>query len=171
MGYTHYYSTVRCKAKDVKGYMAALPTLKKIVKKYRDIICYEYDKPKKAPKCDEQGIYLNGREDDGHETFVLNPTSTESYFCKTARKPYDLCVCELLLVLNAAMPNFELSSDGFYGNIEQQKDGVVFDGTWNEAIENVKEYGIVYEGEVVNRRDPYCDLGLVLVSAEEAVQV
>ena len=44
-------------------------------------------------------INFNGDEATGmaHETFYLSRTGRHFQFCKTARKPYDLVVCAVLL--------------------------------------------------------------------------
>ena len=51
---------------------------------------------------------FNGVEGDGHETFVINRVDDDHMphheimvfdFCKTAHKPYDLCVTACLIVL------------------------------------------------------------------------
>ena len=42
---------------------------------------------------------FNGIGDLSHETFALNVGENEWNFCKTARKPYDLAVCMILLSL------------------------------------------------------------------------
>ena len=94
-------------------------------------------------------IRFNGREegDRGHETFSLQRMSDkrlEEYaerldrnyifdFCKTARKPYDIVVCCLLVILKHRLGNMiEISSDGRDGT----NDGVYYevDGAWSNAI-------------------------------------
>ena len=46
-----------------------------------------------------------------HESFFLTPETTNWNFCKTARKPYDLLVCAVLLSAYNIL-GYELSSDG-----------------------------------------------------------
>ena len=48
-----------------------------------------------------------------HETFLIGPEETEWNFCKTARKPYDLMVCAMLLLAHNEL-GYEISSDGDY---------------------------------------------------------
>ncbi|CZR56912.1 uncharacterized protein PAC_06801 [Phialocephala subalpina] len=77
----------------------------------------------------EHGIFLNGQGSDGHETFILPVPKNlmdEDYswrlgagpggFCKTARKPYDLVVCVVLMRARMLMgeEGFSFSSDGIW---------------------------------------------------------
>ena len=151
MGYTHYYN-----GNDQEGYEAALPTIRKILKKYDNILRFEYNEETKKPTANKKMIRFNGIGDDGHETFVFE-TGKDFDFCKTARKPYDLPVCEVLLVLKHFMNDLYLNSDGFGGYLSEKK----IDGCWAEAVENVKEYGINFEVVVTKERDPYCDFDIV----------
>lgn len=120
------------------------------------IIQYECEEDRE-PQVDYRGIHLNGDAEDGHETFAFKLREVSREFCKTARKPYDLPVCEMLLVLKAYLPNFVLSSDGFSGYAEEPK----IDGFWKQAIENVKEYGIHYTIKVESQgpgREKYVNI-------------
>lgn len=72
-------------------------------------------------------IRFNGMGENGHETFLFKLDSEKFNFCKTARKPYDLPVCKILLVLKHYMPNLELSSDGF-------SEGGYEECNWPEAV-------------------------------------
>ena len=166
MGYSHYWKCHNLTETDCAGYLEALPTLKDIVKRHRKLLCYEYDEPKKAPVVDETKIFFNGKGDAGHETFVFQPDSREDFaFCKTASKPYDLPVCEILLVLKAYMPNLGIGSDGFSGRLPEKGSPAELDGDWQEAIRNVGElYNIMYDVEITEERAPYCRMGLVLRS-------
>ena len=98
----------------------------------------------------DEEIRFNGREegDRGHETFSLQRKSDkrlEDYasrldrkyifdFCKTARKPYDIVVCCLLVILKYHLGNMiEFSSDGADWTNDE---GVYYeiDGAWSDAI-------------------------------------
>jgi len=58
-------------------------------------------------------IFLNGVDEDSHETFVLDRDSTRWNFCKTARKPYDDVVSAILIAARYNFGDkFSLSSDG-----------------------------------------------------------
>ena len=77
------------------------------------------DQPDRAAEITDSCIRFNGRGSDGHETFSFEPES--SGCCKTAHKPYDLAVCEVLLALKAHLSSMELTSDGFAANLADQK--------------------------------------------------
>jgi len=161
MGYTHYWSQKEWDEADRAGWQQALPIIKKIVRKYRakdsKIIQWECGQDV-APEVNAEVIRFNGIGEDGHETFRVINMVNDFDFTKTARKPYDLPVCEVLLVLNAFCPHFELSSDGFSGYLKTKE----IDGEWTQAIENVRAYGIDYHVAVTLERDPYCDMRPIL---------
>ena len=105
----------------------------------------EQDSDQRLEITDKE-IRFNGREenDRGHETISLQRKSDKSLqdptdkkyifdFCKTARKPYDIVVCCLLVILKHRLGNMiEISSDGRDGT----NDGVYYevDGAWSNAI-------------------------------------
>lgn len=161
MGYTHYY-TVATSAKSEEGLKLASPVIEDILKRHAAIVCKEFTCPGEPPVITARAICFNGKEDEGHETFVFGVGAGPA-FCKTARKPYDLAVCEVLLALNAFMPEVSISSDGFSGYLAECEVEPKLDGAWMEAIANVREhYGIRYHVEIFNRREPYCDMLPVL---------
>ena len=131
MGYTHYFKLDSGKEKFKKE---AIIDIKKIVKDYLNLLQYESD-TKDIPLVNDTIIHFNGIGENGHETFCLEPDCNK--FCKTARKPYDLPTCEILLVLKHHYGNkFDLSSDGFYVFKEDFKKKKL-DENWNEAIKNI----------------------------------
>ena len=167
MGYTTYQKQENWDEQDREGWKKALPIVKKILKKHKDIIQYECDNSKR-PVANQEEIRFNGIGDDGHETFLVRNMGTKFSFCKTARKPYDIVVSEVCLVLKAFCPHFDLSSDGFSGCISEQVDGVTVDGTWDEAMKNVKEYGLDFHAEIDGthggrdgKPDPYCSFEII----------
>lgn len=126
MGFTHYYNFDKVSLNDYKeGFKKAHDNLRDILNRHKRIICYEFDGNSPALLTNDS-IRFNGRGDDGYETFLVRYGFGFS-FCKTARMPYDLPVCECLLVLKHYIPNMELSSDG------DEED-------WDEAIKNVKKH-------------------------------
>lgn len=166
MGYTHYFGFDAYTKEDKQGWKKALPLIKAVTGKYKDIIQLDSD-TKEAPVVDSKAVRFNGIDEDGHETFLILAEQCDK-FCKTARKPYDLPVCEVLLILKALCPNFSLGSDGFSGYLKEQQDGVKVDGNWDQAMENVKEYGLAFHAEIEKRPDrqdgtpnPYCDFNIV----------
>ena len=69
-------------------------------------------------------IVFNGKGSLGHETFVLKKDAkpfnfkkdyegqdTSFYFCKTAMKPYDIAVWNMLTFTNRICPSFSISRD------------------------------------------------------------
>lgn len=168
MGYTHYYQS----NKPVTGYEKAVPTISKILNKYKNIIQYEYDVNEPA-ECNADRICFNGLGNEGHETFIFNKMSGFK-FCKTARKAYDIVVCEVLLALNWYCPELKVSSDGMSGY--SPADGLLVgdcvndedvDGTWAQAVANVKEYGIKYAIVCSNMRGKYFDWELERIEEDE----
>jgi hypothetical protein len=93
-------------------------------KKKIDLV-WEYDVTK-PPAVTPDLIRFNGPKDEGHETFLVTrelgdyPDKTlpgvclEPFdFCKTARKPYDLAACLVLLSMKRHAPkSVKVSSDG-----------------------------------------------------------
>ena len=176
MGYTHYFYTKEFTDEDKTGWKKALPIVKDILTRHANLIQYESDNRRK-PVANQKMIRFNGIGEEGHETFLINAEKEQNdwgsdptfAFCKTARKPYDIVVCEVLLALNAFLPNLKISSDGFSGYVNDQQDGLKLDGSWDQAIENVKRYGVHYHAEIEGTHggepgedDPYCSFKLVL---------
>jgi hypothetical protein len=144
-----------------------LPTLKQIVDKYKNLIQFESDEANPA-LCDDLGVSFNGIGEKGHETFHFKAGKKSDDFCKTARKPYDLPVSEILLVLKAHLPSFELSSDGFASEASNPQ----IDGAWPQAIENVKTYGIFYKLLVSSQgpgREKFCNITPIFDRFESCV--
>lgn len=54
----------------------------------------------------------DGSLDLDHETFSVTPNPIDFEFCKTARKPYDIMACAVLISMKKHMVNFSYSSDG-----------------------------------------------------------
>jgi len=154
----------------------ALPIIKEILERYKDIIQFEED-AEEPPVCTEELIRFNGIDEDGHETFYFSAGKEDFAFCKTARKPYDVVVCECLLVLNHFIPALEINSDGMCGCCEQEENATLPgdciehpDGSWGEAIENVSElYGITYAPVISELRGRYFDWELELVEEIKTV--
>ncbi len=150
MGYTHYWTIKGGLMYGTKEQMLA--NVRKVVKAHRSIIQYDYDNSK-APHVTEESICFNGIEEDGHETFLVRRFFGYD-FCKTDRKPYDLPVCKVLLILKAHYGNhMDLSSDGFDLGPDEK-----YDGCWEQAIKDVRRMGYTIEYNVYPRKDsPYFD--------------
>jgi len=147
MGYTHYYYQKK-NLTQKQWEKVCLETFQIIdyCKSKKIDLAFESDIPKPADVSNEM-IRFNGVGGEGHETFIFfkkkpNPeawSKSESedyfYFCKTARKPYDLAVCLVLLSLaNHAPKSVKLGSDGDW------------DCEWTEARKVYKElFGVEAE--------------------------
>lgn len=65
------------------------------------------------PIVDEHEVFFNGAGADGYETMALYRAGSGFYSCKTARKPYDLLVTALLILVRHHAPGVcSISSDG-----------------------------------------------------------
>jgi hypothetical protein len=136
MGYTHYFDI-----KKTEFFAEEIQALQTIVKNYNDILQTE-------SSSTTEDLWLNGVGEDSHEDFCVTPECND--FCKTNRKPYDLPVCECLLVLKHFNPDATIDSDGFA--IDEQtaneftKTSVpVLDENWNTALINVKtQFGFTF---------------------------
>jgi len=175
MGYTHYFTTSgRSLTKDQAD--GIVQNINKVFKQHKKIIQREFDDPS-PPSIGTSlnlngkmyiGIWFNGKDENGHETFALNTGVVELGYCKTARKPYDIVVCKILLVLNHYLgDNIEVKSDGFSTHQPTQKKYIVgdvvklrdLDGTWGSAVRSVNrvlgtEYKFIV-GDVYGKDDCY----------------
>jgi len=109
MGYTHYWNNEKFTKKQ---WLEVIERGKKILSCATVIpLQFDYDDPKPV-ELSKDCIRFNGVEEDGHETFLVDPFKTDFEFCKTALKPYDTVVVAFLIMLNDVNPEFEWSSDG-----------------------------------------------------------
>jgi hypothetical protein len=138
MGYTHYWYTNlngipqknwSAICEDVKKLLASLPARSTSAGAYHSNdpleLAFESDSDK-PPKIGRSLIRFNGKDggkDLGHETFYFERhAKQEDYregnpelfaFCKTARKPYDLVVCGVLIVIGKHAGEYvRIDSDG-----------------------------------------------------------
>lgn len=112
MGYTHYLTLKTSPtAEQFENIRSAIRKLVNAAKA-EGIIIRGWD-GNGEPELDER-IAFNGDGASGedHETFIFRPDMRSFYFCKTARKPYDLIVTASYLVIRMYMPDAEISSDG-----------------------------------------------------------
>ena len=125
MGYTHYWTVKKGKsigkAETIEAkYQRAIADCQRIVKAwYRENGALSgYTAHAKLGKYG--GIQVNGKGEDGHETFTLREHFNQNFengegfnFCKTARKPYDTVVTACLSVLKHRLGDaIDVSSDG-----------------------------------------------------------
>lgn len=166
MGYTHYHPHTSKREFFSKGHIAQL---RKVLDYWweKGVICYAYDQPNDPPFINSKEIRFNGKGvvtgthkgkkvweigDNAHETFVFNlrhNTGTEypnSWFCKTARKPYDQCVCEILILLREFLgETLDLGSDGDIFPRRDPRDEFAqydsFEEEWKPAWDRLKAEG------------------------------
>lgn len=119
MGYTHYFKTNRIKGnakQDELNYLKAIEDCQRIVRRYYADNGGLSGYTSHCPIGAYGGLNVNGKGEDGHETFILREhfNQNEAFsFCKTARKEYDLVVVACLAVLKHRMGDaIEVSSDG-----------------------------------------------------------
>lgn len=116
MGYTHYFSQSRDFT--TKEWEHLCKAVGKIIENCNVEIKYECDSDD-PPQIDDECIRFNGKDGDGHETFLITKTMKPRgmlgtfRFCKTARKPYDEIVTLVLLHIHLVFPDtHDISSDG-----------------------------------------------------------
>jgi len=101
MGYTHYWN--QRPDREYKPSPETIQTFvkdaKKVIRKYRSILCYESDSQKTAPICTDNLVRFNGRGSDGHETFMFSIDLLYADSCKTEHKPYDAAVVAMLRLI------------------------------------------------------------------------
>lgn len=115
MGYTHYWKNNK-KIND-QAWSHINEDFKKVIKSIDEEII--------APEEGNEFIFgdeiicFNGK-DEQHETMWISRQPTDFEFCKTARKPYDLFVMCLLIIVHNYHENFTYSSDG---DMEEWQEG------------------------------------------------
>lgn len=146
MGYTHYFTHKSERKAFTKGQLASL---EKVLDYWQNegVICYEYNQPNDPYLLNSTTIRFNGKGEDGHETFYFALGKKDFNFCKTARKGYDQCVCEVLILLREYLgEKLELGSDGdifprhpddeWYSHCKDH-----FNEEWKPAWDRLKEEG------------------------------
>ena len=129
MGYTHYFE-LEGKTQFREREVAFI---NRMLEKSKNILKPEY-------VVNKNEIHFEGV--DSCDDLLIFPKVRE--FCKTNRLPYDLPVCEVLLILKHLNPTrCKIDSDGFWVGKEEcelfQKTGVVkLDENWNQALVNVE---------------------------------
>jgi hypothetical protein len=131
MGYTHYFQ--QSKSVSDEQWEKITTDANKIISTVKQQHISLISDDDNGIMVNEKRINLNGVGSDSHETFYLPKHDTSFQFCKTARKPYDLAVCAILLVAHEHAPGaYDISSDGE-------------DEDWAEAMNfNAKTLGYAY---------------------------
>ncbi len=100
MGYSHYWRI----NEPLKVTKIQKTLIDEVLKEHAIIL----DVTENSKKC----LHFNGIGDESHEDmFVEYGKQVAFSFCKTARKPYDIAVCKVLLILSLSK-GFKVSSDG-----------------------------------------------------------
>ena len=155
MGYTHSWLRENKTSRHVSmtKRKKLLPIVQNIFSRYEAMLTSAVMGERKQPvglTLESEDIFFNGIGEDAHEAFyfpwVLDTTSQRysqrrhhtSEFCKTAHKPYDDPVMEILIVLKHFIPGLAVDSDGFKMKGECPEEG------WLKAAKRVRNlYGIV----------------------------
>jgi len=124
MGYTHYYNqSAPFSDKKWKAFRADVERLFEHDSKNDKLLAKEYSDINSPPLVDDDKVIFNGKDDDGHETFLISKVPSSKFnFCKTACKPYDLYVVACLVLAKIHFgKGIELSSDG---ELKDWQDGI-----------------------------------------------
>ena len=141
MSYSHYYG-FRILATTFKK--EAVTDIEAILAGYANLL--QLDSNEKVPPICEPGlICFNGKGESAHESLYITPDINRAS-CKTNQKPYDLPVCEVLLILKHHYKDgFDVSSDGLWVGKEDLVSKTL-DGNWNEALRKVEQrFGYRYD--------------------------
>lgn len=122
MGYTHYWTFKKSPANIADGkekFANAVALFKEGLKKLQDIPLGN-GRGENEPIITDTEVCFNGKAPEDYETCAMSLESKGFDFCKTARQPYDVAVCLLLLCMADAFgDDFEYSSDGDIENGEE----------------------------------------------------
>jgi hypothetical protein len=136
LGYTHYWNIANVSQHSTRwGHL--FTDLGKIVKA-SPVPLGSWDGELPKPAVGDGKISFNGLGDDSHETFQISSSNLDTdrrWFCKTARKPYDIVVVACLATLKDIFGDeCSVSSDG---GRDEWADGVLFaSGVLGRIIEN-----------------------------------
>jgi hypothetical protein len=115
MGYSHYWKLNHKVMK--KGFNKIVEDVKKIeafLLEKQGLKLYDLSGDEEGILYTDEFFGFNGdaSKDESHETFAFEIGQSKSYFCKTARKPYDIAVCLCLLTIKFHLKETEISSNG-----------------------------------------------------------
>lgn len=133
MGYTHYWTPKKATPKQWDELLKEAKQLLEALPANTDSAGgYSSDEPLEIkggmgdgePTFNKNMICFNGNEEKGldHETFLIEADIAKWSFCKTARKPYDLLVCAILIGAHNVL-GYEVRSDG---SLEDWKPAIEF---------------------------------------------
>jgi hypothetical protein len=142
MGYSHYWQSRpldadRAESARKRYREFGIPALEQVFAWHRGLLARSHQEAGLPPQADEEAVAFNGLGKSAHEDFFVSVSdlSRAGYrnYCKTNLKPYDLPVCEALLILALCHPGLELASDGF-----RPKQGRKWaEESWPEAVKGV----------------------------------
>ena len=110
MGYTHYWK-IR-KPFTNNSWTEFTNDVKSIFASTKIPLAGVYGTTGTTPEINDKCVNFNGLEDDSHETCQITKSACDFEFCKTAQKPYDAVVVQVLKLARKYNPSIELSSDG-----------------------------------------------------------
>lgn len=110
MGYTHYWRIHKPFSND--AWVAFTKDVANVFANTKIPLANAYGNQDTQPLIGETGIEFNGVEEDSHESCSITRYASGFSFCKTAYKPYDAVVVEVLKLARKHNPSIELSSDG-----------------------------------------------------------
>ena len=122
MGYTHYFQRPEKLAK--KTFKSFRNEVEEIITKSKVTIVGSMGKRGSDPIITDELVSFNGSGSNSHETlhiprvivegvdFYTKENNLAFQFCKTAEKPYDKVVVEVLKAFKRHFPKVILSSDG-----------------------------------------------------------
>lgn len=147
MGYTHYFENVKFSDANWKAFKT---DVRKLYKTLDSVIQRESD-DKRKPFAGTHEVSFNGVGEEGHETFVMTQENGAFDFCKTARKPYDLAVCTVLMLASYYCEEGLISSDGICDmqDVIEPIKWVELDLEWIDAYSHFKSVFPYYEKEKV----------------------
>ena len=138
MGYTHYWKKLKFSE---SGWNGLCDSTKCLLRSLPEKVKVENDNGTDDPMVGAV-IRFNGVGDLSHETFLIERFSREFEFCKTNRKPYDLAVCSVLILVSLYADGGEISSDGLgetYTDSEWKDAWEFVSGTIPEVTANLEE--------------------------------
>lgn len=115
MGYSHYLENKQdCPPEDWEKITDAFKRLQATAIINNDPLLIQEDSDSaSAPGVDETGIWFNGIERGGCETFHLTCEGSGFNYCKTRDRPYDRVVVAVLCLANYfALGVWDIGSDG-----------------------------------------------------------
>ena len=113
MGYTHYLTPKKETTTTKAQFKKIVAAVKKIEKHLASVglVLHDGRGENTGVVYTDEYFAFNGKGDESHETFYFDMTD-KFKFCKTARKPYDIAVCMVLIAIKEHVKDIEVNSDG-----------------------------------------------------------